>query len=118
MHSTLRLYGDPGRTAQEKENSMTVYIIIDCKVKDPQKYREYQEKVPDIIARHGGRYLARGNRITPISGNWEPERMVLLSFPDQQHVRDWLSSPEYQAIAPLRKAGADTSAVLVEADVG
>jgi uncharacterized protein (DUF1330 family) len=44
--------------------------------------------------------------------------MVLLSFPDQQHVRDWLSSPEYQAIAPLRKAGADTSAVLVEADVG
>jgi uncharacterized protein (DUF1330 family) len=93
---------------------MTVYMIIEANVKDPRKYREYQEQVPDILARHGGRYLARGNRITPLSGDWNPERIILLAFPDSQHVDNWLASPEYQAVAPLRKAGADTRAVLIE----
>jgi uncharacterized protein (DUF1330 family) len=93
---------------------MTVYMVIESKVKDPERYREYQSKVSGIIARYGGRYLARGNSLTPLSGGWKPERMILLEFPDECHIRDWLASPEYHRIEPLREAGADTRAVIVE----
>jgi uncharacterized protein (DUF1330 family) len=96
---------------------MTVYMIIEAAVKDPAAYREYTVRVPEIIARYGGRYLARGNRVTALSETWKPERMILLEFPAEKNVSDWLSSPEYQAIAPLREAGADTRAVIVEGSV-
>jgi uncharacterized protein (DUF1330 family) len=33
-------------------------------------------------------------------------------------VEDWLSSPEYRAIAPLREAGAEARAILAEGYTG
>jgi uncharacterized protein (DUF1330 family) len=97
-----------------RDGNMSVYMVIESKVKNPERYREYQSKVPGTIARYGGRYLARGEGVTPLSGDWKPERMILLEFPDERHIRDWLASPEYRAIAPLREAGAETRAVIVE----
>ncbi len=57
----------------------------------------------------------RGGKITALlGGEWAPERMIVLEFPSEAHIREWLSSPEYQAIAPLREAGAEIKAVLLE----
>ncbi len=96
---------------------MSVYMIIESKVKDPDRYREYQSKVPGIIARYGGRYLARGNRVTALSEDWKPERVILLEFPAEENIFTWLSSKEYKDIAPLREAGAETRAIIVEGSV-
>jgi uncharacterized protein (DUF1330 family) len=96
---------------------MTVYMVIESKIKDPNKYRLYISKVPEIVARFGGRYLARGNTVIPLLGDWKPERLILLEFPARENVEEWLSSPEYQAISRYREEGADTRAVLIEGDV-
>jgi uncharacterized protein (DUF1330 family) len=96
---------------------MAVYVIIEAVVKDPEKYREYISKVPEIVARHGGRYLARGNRVIALSEAWKPERMILLEFPAEKNVYEWLSSSEYQAVAQLRETGADTRAIMIEGSV-
>ena len=93
---------------------MPVYMVIESRVKDPEKYREYLSQVPPIVAKYGGRYLARGGRITPMMGGWTPERMIIIEFPSEADIRQWLSSPEYGRIAPLREAGADMRSVLVE----
>jgi uncharacterized protein (DUF1330 family) len=67
------------------------------------------------VARHGGRYLVRGGEVaTLLGGLWMPERMIILEFPSEERVREWLSSPEYQAIAPLREDGAEIRAVRLE----
>ena len=93
---------------------MSVYMIVEAKTKDPEKYGQYQAKVVALVAQHGGRFLARGGNVTPLlGGDWRPERMILIEFPSEAHVRAWLSSPAYQAIAPLREAGAETRAVLL-----
>jgi uncharacterized protein (DUF1330 family) len=96
---------------------MPAYLIVESSVKDGESYRQYVSKVPETLARFGGRYLARGNRVITLSGSWKPERVVLIEFPDEQQIREWLSSPEYRAIAPLREAGADTRAIIVEGSV-
>jgi uncharacterized protein (DUF1330 family) len=94
---------------------MPVYIVIESKVKDPEKYRQYILKVPGIVTKHGGRYLVRGGEVTAMpGGEWRPERMILLEFPSKESVERWLSSPEYRAISPLREAGAEIRAVLLE----
>ena len=90
-------------------------MIIESKVKDPNKHGEYISKVPGIVSKHGGRYLVRGGKVTPMPGcEWKPERMINLEFPSVDQVNQRLSSPEYRAIAPLREAGAEIRAVLLE----
>lgn len=93
---------------------MSVYMVIESRIKDPEKYKQYISEVPAIVKKYGGSYLVRGGRITALTGDWKPERMILIEFPSEDNIKKWLSSPEYQAIKPLREAGADTRAVLLE----
>ena len=93
---------------------MSVYMIIESKVKDPDKYQRYIAQVPRIIAKHQGRYLARGSQITSIMGDWKPERMIILEFPSETNIEQWLSCDEYKSMAPLREAGAETKAVVIQ----
>ncbi len=92
---------------------MSVYLIIDARVKDNEKYRQYIEQVLPIVTRFGGRYHVRGENIKAL-GSWKPERIIVIEFPSESHVQSWLASTEYKAIAPLREAGADTRAILVD----
>jgi uncharacterized protein (DUF1330 family) len=96
---------------------MSVYMIIDSKVKDKEKYRQYIEQVSAIVTRFGGRYHVRGENIRSF-GSWQPERIIVIEFPSESHVQDWLTSTEYKTIAPLREAGADTQAILVDGFTG
>lgn len=74
---------------------MSVYVVIESKVKNSEEYQRYISQVPKIVAKHGGRYSARGSQITPIIGDWKPERMVILEFPSESSIHEWLSSAEY-----------------------
>jgi uncharacterized protein (DUF1330 family) len=93
---------------------MSVYMLVEAKTKDEEKYRQYIVQVSRLVAQHGGRYLVRGGKITPLGDVWNPERIIILEFPSEAHIRAWLSSPEYAAIAPLREAGAETRAIILE----
>ncbi|MFB3764252.1 MAG: DUF1330 domain-containing protein [Methanotrichaceae archaeon] len=89
---------------------MTVYMIIESKVNDPEKYGQYIAKMPSIVAKYSGRYLVRGCKITALlGGDWMPEKMIILESPSEAHIKERLSSSEHQAIAPLREAGAEIS---------
>ena len=92
---------------------MSVFMIIDSKVKDREKYQEYIDKVEPIVNTYGGKYHVRGENIRAL-GSWQPERIIIIEFPSDAHIRDWLSSPEYIAIAHLREQGAETQAIIVD----
>ena len=92
---------------------MSVYMIIDATVKDTEKYRQYIEQVFPIVTRFGGRYHVRGENIRAL-GSWKPERIIVIEFPSESHVNNWLSANEYKAIEPLREASADARAILVD----
>jgi uncharacterized protein (DUF1330 family) len=88
-------------------------MIIDSKVKDPEKYRQYINQVSPIVTKYGGRYHVRGEKIRYF-GAWKPERIIVIEFPTEDHIQRWLTSPEYKAIAPLREEGAETQAIIVD----
>lgn len=89
-------------------------MLVEARTKDSEKYRRYVSEVSRLVPRFGGRYLVRGGKITPMGDTWKPERIIILEFPSEADIRAWLSSPEYRAIAPLREAGAETRAVILE----
>lgn len=96
---------------------MAVYVIIDISVRDGAMiadYAQYVEKVRPIVEKYGGRYLTRGGTVTPVVGDWKPERVILIEFPSADHVEQWWKSPEYRAIAGLRESSTVAKAIIVE----
>jgi uncharacterized protein (DUF1330 family) len=58
-----------------------------------------------MMAKHGGRYLTKGgNHKMPEGGHWNPERVVIIEFPDMASLNAWYTSPEYQPLIALRKS--------------
>ena len=93
---------------------MSVYMIIDLEVTDSDAYAEYVDKVPALIKKFGGRYLARGGKITPLASNWNPERIILLEFPSSDHITRWLMSKEQIPLDEIRRRATNSQAIIVE----
>lgn len=93
---------------------LPAYVITDIEVLDPALFAEYVQKVPATVAAHGGRYLARGGAIHVLEGAWSPTRCAILQFPDMEHFRAWWSSPEYDALRPLRQKAARSNLVVTQ----
>jgi uncharacterized protein (DUF1330 family) len=83
---------------------MPAYYIAEHIITDPAKFEEYRVKVSPMIAKHGGRYLTKaGSHKLPEGGHWKPERVVIIEFPDMDHLNAWYRSDEYQPLFALRK---------------
>ena len=93
---------------------MAVYMIVEITVKDQDLYSKYVEQVADIVERHGGRYLVRGGKVAPVSGNWNPERVIVIEFNTMDDWKNCFTSPEYLEIAPFREKSTETKAIVVE----
>jgi len=50
------------------EECMPAYWIARSRIVDPVAYKKYTDPVPAIIARHGGKVLARGGRFQVMEG--------------------------------------------------
>lgn len=90
------------------------YVVAHLAVTDAQAFDRYRQRVPEVIARHGGRYLIRGGRVHPLEGEWPVERLVVLEFASVAAARAFYESPEYQELIPLRQAGAEGTLAIVE----
>jgi uncharacterized protein (DUF1330 family) len=93
---------------------MPAYFIAEIQVLDPSLYARYVERVPDIVKKYGGRYLVRGGQATSFSGDWNPQRLILIEFADRGQLERCFSSPEYREIAPFRERSTVTRAIIVE----
>jgi uncharacterized protein (DUF1330 family) len=93
---------------------MPAYVIVNVRVRDPERYRDYAAGTPAAIARFGGRFLVRGGEVDVREGSWSPERVVVLEFPDREAARAWYESDEYQALLAVRQEAAEAELVIVE----
>ena len=93
---------------------MPAYLLVDCKVTDPERYEAYKKLAPPAIAKYGGRYIVRGGAMTQLEGNWSPERVVVLEFPDTATAKRFYDSPEYREARELRGGAATMNMILVE----
>jgi uncharacterized protein (DUF1330 family) len=93
---------------------MPVYVIIDMAVIDQVLYEEYVEKVPAVVEQYGGSYLVRGGEVVALAGDWQPERIVVLEFESSDQAQEYLTSPEYLALVPLRQKSITSRAIIVE----
>ena len=92
---------------------MTVYVLAQLRFTDRPVYDRYQARFMDVFSKFKGRVLAADERPRVVEGNWDREKIVLLSFPDEAAYWDWSESPGYREISKDRKAGADAVVLLI-----
>ncbi len=91
---------------------MTVYAVAQLRFTDRAAYDRYQARYMDVFARFPGRLLAADEHPQVVEGAWDQEKLVLMSFPDEEAFRAWATSPEYLQISKDRQAGADSVVLL------
>lgn len=84
---------------------MPAYWVARARIDDPVEYKKYTDKVPAIIARHGGRVLARGGRYRIMEGPETFHRFVVIEFPTMEQAIACFESPDYQEAAAFRRHG-------------
>lgn len=89
------------------------YVMGEITVTDPAAYADYARQVPPIMAKYGGRYLARGGRAEALEGA-APARLVIVEYPSADAARAFWNSPEYRRIAEIRHRASTGRLALVE----
>ena len=93
---------------------MAAYVIGEVDVMDPAAYEDYRKQVGAVLAKYGGRFLARGGKVEALEGGWSPKRLVLLEFPSMEQALKWYRSPEYAPLIKLRQKASRGKLVALE----
>lgn len=93
------------------------YWLARCKINDPVAYKKYSDLVPGIIAKYGGKVLARGGRHRIMEGTDRFHRFVVIEFPSLEQAVACHQSSEYQQAAEFRRLSGvgEVEQVIVEA---
>jgi uncharacterized protein (DUF1330 family) len=93
---------------------MAAYVVVQAEVTDWDRFKKYLEESPAVIARYGGKYIARGGEVAVLEGDNQGKRLVLIEFPSLEKVREWYRSPEYGKIKSLREGAATGSLIAID----
>lgn len=92
---------------------MTVFAVAQLRFHDRPAYDRYQARFMEVFRRFAGQLLSADERPQVVEGEWTFQKLVLMAFPDEDAFRAWADSPEYQEISRDRRAGAETTVLLV-----
>ena len=93
---------------------MAAYLLAEIEITDPESFEAYRRDVSQLIARFGGRYLARGGTAEMLEGDRSVKRTVLLEFPEMAMLRAFYGSPEYQPLLALRQASSQSEVLIFD----
>ena len=95
---------------------MPAYWVARSRIIDPIEYKKYTDRVPAIIARFGGKVLARGGRFQIMEGPDKFTRFVVIEFPTFEQGVACFTSEEYNKAAAFRRSGAgEVETIMVDA---
>lgn len=93
---------------------MATFVVGELQVTDPEPFSRYLERVTATVERYGGRYVAAGQVVDVLEGDFRPHAAAVIAFDRCEDARRWYESEEYRAIRGLRQSSGRTSVVVVE----
>jgi uncharacterized protein (DUF1330 family) len=94
---------------------MSAFVVVDTKIKNPEKYEEYKKLAKPIAEKYGGVYRARGGAMDIREADlWTPTRIVIVEFPDMKSARAFLDSEEYAPVKPMRTSNAECTLFILD----
>jgi uncharacterized protein (DUF1330 family) len=82
-------------------------------MRDIAHFRSYADLVPEVVAKFGGRFLARASKVTPIAGDVVPDRVVITEYPTADDAVAFYVSDAYAPLLKLRLATVNARLVVL-----
>jgi uncharacterized protein (DUF1330 family) len=92
----------------------SAYIIANVTVTNPAQYEEYKKWSSTAMQVHGAQVCTRGGKVDVLEGDWQPERVVVLKFPNLEAAHAFHDSPEYGKARAARQGAAIMRMIAVE----
>jgi uncharacterized protein (DUF1330 family) len=92
---------------------MPALWIAHVTVTDAEAYGRYAALAGPAIAKHGGRFIARGGRYVQLEGKDRP-RNVVATFPTVEDAVACYNSPEYQEALSHARGASERELMVVE----
>jgi len=80
---------------------MSAYLIAVETVHDEAMFAEYRKHIIATLEAFGGRFVARGGKLTVLEGESQHPRTVIIEFPSRDAAEGWYKSADYQKIIGL-----------------
>jgi uncharacterized protein (DUF1330 family) len=93
---------------------MPAYIIVEVEVTDPATYEDYKKLTPGSLQPFDGKFIVRGGAAELLEGDEQPQRIVVLEFPNMEKAKAWWSSDEYGPAKAIRQSASNTRMIAVE----
>ena len=93
---------------------MSAYVIGRIEITDPDQYKNYTARTPDVIAKFGGRFIVRGAEVHTLEGPEEKRRVVVIEFPSLEKAKAFYNSEEYVETRKLRRDAAVASLIAID----
>ncbi|MCK9424012.1 MAG: DUF1330 domain-containing protein [Bacteroidales bacterium] len=91
---------------------MSHYFVAQLKIHNQATYDKYREKVDEVFDQFKGKCLVIDDHPQTIEGKWNYNRFVIIEFPDENELKRWYYSPQYQEILKFRLAGATSDTII------
>jgi uncharacterized protein (DUF1330 family) len=85
---------------------MAVYALALLKIHDRARYERYMAGFMPVLVKYQGRLIVADDAPRVLEGEWDRDKVVLLSFANDAAFNEWAASPEYLEISADRIAGA------------
>jgi uncharacterized protein (DUF1330 family) len=92
-----------------------VFVVIIEEIYNQEMYANYIRQVVKIIQSHNGEYIARSNKISPLTGS-KPERAIVIAFDSMKEAKECFFSEEYEKIKHFRENSTKSRAFFIEND--
>lgn len=93
---------------------MSAIMISDITVLNKEAFEAYRTRATPVIAKFGGRYLARNGEVRVLEGEWKPRTVVVVEFPGIEQAEAWYQSPEYAYALQVRDVALTRNLILVD----
>ncbi len=90
------------------------YVIAQLKVKNPENYKEYVEKVTPLVKKFDGEFLVRNGEYKIFDGETQFPRIVMLKFPSYERALLWYNSEEYEPIKKIRLDNSEGTNIIIK----
>jgi len=91
---------------------MCCYFVAQININDPVEYQKYLDGTDEVSRKFKGEVVAVDDSPAVLEGVWRYSRIVMIKFPDENELKSWYESPEYQQIVKHRW-NASTADVLI-----
>jgi uncharacterized protein (DUF1330 family) len=94
---------------------VSVYVTANLTITDPSWVETYIPAVHDLVAKHGGRYIAQSTEVTVVEGDGPaPSVSVIVEFPDRAAAEAWYNDDAYKPWLEARQARSTGTALMFD----